>query len=48
MTGHKLLSYFFTKKNGAVIGLVDGQIYPFLSFLSIHVSREFFFARENR
>jgi len=46
MTGHKFLSCFFTKKNGAAIGLVDGQIYPFLSSSSIHMSREFLSARE--
>ena len=48
MTGPKLPLCFFTKKNGAAIGLVDGQIYPFLSFSLIHMSREFLSARESR
>jgi len=48
MTGYKLLSYFFTKKNRAAIGLVDGQIYLFLSSSSIYMSREFLSTRESR
>ena len=48
MIGCKLLSCFFTKKNGAVIGLVDSQIYLFLSSSSIHMLREFLSTRENK
>ena len=48
ITGHKLPSCFFTKKNRAAIGLVDSWIYLFLSSSSIHMSREFLCARESR
>ena len=48
MTGHKLLLCFFTKKNRAAIGLVDGQIYPFLSSSLIYVSREFLSTKKSK
>ena len=47
MTDCKLLLCFFTKKNRAAIGLVDGWIYLFLSSSSIHISKEFLFTRES-
>ena len=47
IAGHKLSLYFFTKKNRAAIGLVDGWIYLFLSSSSIHISKEFLSTRES-